>query len=151
MNNNKYNKVEDKYKDAYLEWSRSFKTENYMNINHPGILGEHKNKRLLKLWNKLPLKEKECWRTCKLTSDWIQPNTVKYCARHHKWEDGLVRVAKSKEDDIWYIIDECYGKINTIEGDWPKDKDGDYYEQSKVALQVRWTEMGLKLHFKAKL
>ncbi len=103
-----------------------------------------------RLWQQLPEADQQHWVQIAQQSQthWIQDDVVKRCARHYKWEDGTVMVAKSRHDGLWYLVDDQYYKGTHVEGEWPKSPEGQDAPQYQVSLSVKWTENGLHLSFR---
>lgn len=98
------------------------------------------------LWNNLPSSEKKIWKhRAKFNSDWIKENCLKRCNTNHKWMDSML-VAKSKLDDIWYIVDDTYRQSTQIQGSWPIIN-GKESKSKEINIQVKWTDDGLRLYF----
>jgi hypothetical protein len=119
------------YNKPYVLWSYN-NDVNHTPYNRP-------------LWNKLPPSEKLKWEhIAKVNSHWIKVNCLKRCSISYKRHGTLV--AKSKTDDIWYIVDDSYRKGNQIQGTWPTIN-GKLIKSKEIKIQTKWTENGLCLHF----
>ncbi len=137
-------------RNAYLVWSQSEDTQYYCQTQCLGLAEEALETHLTARWRQLDGSEHQHWleRAKQTMTHWIQDNVVKRCARHSKWRDGTVMVAKCREDGLWYLADANYHKGTHVEGDWPKTPEGQEAPQYQVSLYVKWTENGLRLSFR---
>jgi len=122
-----------------------------MPYNKPYVLWCYYNKVNQKsydqrLWKNLPPSEKLKWEhIAKFNSHWIKTNCLKRCKTSHKLMNSML-VAKSKLDDIWYMVDDTYRQSIQIQGNWPIIN-GKESKSNEINIQVKWTDDGLCLRF----